>query len=148
MTLRSLILRLYVTAPCWVPSVLLIVFAANQLRLARFESLSPWSGGGFGMFSSTDSPGNRHLHAFIQNEGIRREIVIPIDMRQTARRATTLPTRRRLKALAMELAEIESRGSIRWDEIDLQVWAVVYDPVSLSPGGKLLKKERFLVEID
>ena len=148
MTLRLLILRLFMTASCWLPSVLLIVVAANQLRLASIESLSPWSGGGFGMFCCTDSPNNRHLHAFVQNEGIRREIAIPIDMRQSVRRATTLPTRPRLEMLAMELADIESRGFIRWKEIDLQVWSVVYDPDSLAPGGKLLKKERFLIEAD
>ena len=148
MTLRSLILRLFVTAPYWLPSVLLIMVATNQLRLSRFESLSPWSGGGFGMFCCTDSPSNRHLHAFVQNEGIRREVAIPRDMRETVRRATTLPTRRRLEMLAMELADIESRGSIRWSEIDLQVWTVVYDTDSLASGGKLLKNERFLIEID
>ena len=75
-------------------------------------------------------------------------MAIPRDMRETVRRATTLPTRRRLEMLAMELADIESRGSIRWSEIDLQVWTVVYDTDSLASGGKLLKNERFLIEID
>lgn len=137
--------RLVAAVPYWLPALLLATVAANQLRLAKTESLSPWSGGGFGMFSSTDSPGNRHLHAFVQNDGIRREVAIPPDLAETVRRATTLPTRARLGSLAAELALLESHGSITWDEIVLQVWAVEYDPDSLAPGGRLVTTERYAI---
>lgn len=129
----------------WLPVVLLIIVAANQLRLVWTESLSPWSGGGFGMFSSTDSPSNRHLHAFVQNDAIRREVAIPRDLQEAVRRATTLPTRSRLGALAAQLAGLESAGSIRWDEIVLQVWAVDYATPGLQPKGRLVRTERFAV---
>ena len=95
------------------------------------------------MFSSTDAPGSRHLHGFVENEGIRREVAIPVDLADSVRRATTLPTRQRLGALAAEIALRESGGAIRWDEIELQVWATDYDPDSLLPTGRLLRKERF-----
>lgn len=140
--MRSLIGRLLGTIPFWLPAVLLTVVAVNQLRLAGTEALSPWSGGGFGMFSTTDAPGNRHLHAFVQNEGVRREVAIPFDLADSVRRATTLPTRARLGALAAELALLESGGSFRWDEIELQVWAVDYD-AALLPDGRLVRRERF-----
>lgn len=136
------IARLLRAAPYWLPAVLLIAVAVNQQRLARTEALSPWSGGGFGMFSTTDAPGSRHLHAFVQNEGIRREVLIPREMANSVRRATTLPTRPRLGALAAELALLESGGSIRWDEIELQVWAVDYD-AALLPHGRIVRRERF-----
>lgn len=138
-----LIKRLVATVRYWLPAALLIVVAANQLRLAMTESLSPWSGGGFGMFSSTDSPGHRHLHAFVLNEAIKREVLIPSDLRENVRRATTLPSRLRLGSLAAELASLESRGIIRWDEVELQVWAVDYESGSLAPSGRLVRKERF-----
>ena len=138
-----LIKRLAATVRYWLPATLLIVVAANQLRLATTQSLSPWSGGGFGMFSSTDSPGHRHLHAFVLNEAIKREVAIPPQMAESVRRATTLPSGRRLGALAAEFALLESRGTIRWDEVELQVWAVDYEPGSLMPGGRLVSKERF-----
>ena len=35
----------------WLPAIVLVVVALNQLRLAHTHQLSPWSGGGFGMFS-------------------------------------------------------------------------------------------------
>ena len=129
----------------WLPAVLLATVAMNQLRLAHTESLSPWSGGGFGMFSTTDSPDNRHLHAVVQNESIRREVAIPKALATETLRVTTLPTRKRLGALAAELALIESDGLIVWDEIEVQVWVVEYQAGSLAPHGRLLTKERFTI---
>ena len=138
-----MIRRLAATVGYWLPAALLTLVATNQLRLAATEGLSPWSGGGFGMFSSTDSPGQRHLHAFVQNAGIRREVALPADLAEKVRRATTLPSHRRLSSLAAELAELESGGSVRWDEIDLQVWAIDHDPRTLVPRGRLVRIERF-----
>jgi len=129
----------------WLPAVLLATVAMNQLRLAHTESLSPWSGGGFGMFSTTDSPDNRHLHAVVQNKSIRREVAIPKTLATETLRVTTLPTRKRLGALAAELALIESDGLIVWDEIEIQVWVVEYQADSLAPHGQLLTKERFTI---
>ena len=125
------------------PALLLLAVAANQLRLSHSYDLSPWSGGGFGMFSSTDSPASRHLHVFVQNAGIRRELFIPVELEDDARRAAALPTRARLDALAAALASAEDGGRVRWDELEIQVWAVVHERESLTPGGVLLRRERF-----
>ncbi len=141
----ALVRRLAGSAPYWLPAVLLVAVATNQMRLAHVEGLSPWSGGGFGMFSTTDAPGNRHLHAFVQNEGIRREVAVTADLHRTVRRATTLPAQARLRALADELSQRESGGRIAWDEIEIQIWAVNYNPATLAPGGRLVRKERFAV---
>lgn len=143
LSVYALIGRAVSTACYWLPALLLVAVATNQLRLAGSASLSPWSGGGFGMFSSVDSPGHRHLHAFVLNEDIRREVALPRDMKETVLRATTLPTPERLGALATELALLESGGTIRWEEIELQVWTVDYNAGSLSPSGRLVRKERF-----
>jgi hypothetical protein len=141
----ALVRRLAGSAPLWLPALLLVAVGANQLRLTRVENLSPWSGGGFGMFSTTDAPGNRHLHAFVQNEGIRREIAVTTDLQRQVRRATTLPTRTRLRALADELMLREYGSRVAWDEIEIQVWAVEYDLATLAPGGDLVRKENFAV---
>ena len=141
----ALVKRLAGSAPFWLPALLLVAVGANQLRLTRVENLSPWSGGGFGMFSTTDAPGNRHLHAFVQNEGIRREIAVTTDLQRQVRRATTLPTRTRLRALADVLMLREYGNRVAWDEIEIQVWAVEYDPATLAPGGDLVRKEKFAV---
>jgi hypothetical protein len=127
----------------WLPALLLVLVALNQQRLAQTASLSPWSGGGFGMFSSTDSPAARHLHVFLETEGIRRELDIPRQLAQEARRATTLPTRARLERFAEALMAAQDLGAIAWEDIDLQVWGVTYDPDTLTPAGVLLARERF-----
>ncbi|MFT5467465.1 MAG: hypothetical protein ACI8UO_002569 [Verrucomicrobiales bacterium] len=43
----------------WLAPGILIGVALLQLGLANFGTLTPWKGGGFGMFSSTDSLGKR-----------------------------------------------------------------------------------------
>lgn len=43
------------------PSILLCTIALRQIWLAKTDTLSPWKGGGFGMFSCADTPGNRFL---------------------------------------------------------------------------------------
>lgn len=40
---------------------LLILIAAGQIVQANFMELSPWKGGGFGMFAAIDSPGMRFI---------------------------------------------------------------------------------------
>lgn len=35
-----------------IPAILLSIVAAAQVRLTRTEQLTPWKGGGFGMFST------------------------------------------------------------------------------------------------
>lgn len=43
----------------WLVPALLIVVALRQIFLVSTVKLSPWKGGGFGMFSSIDRPSNR-----------------------------------------------------------------------------------------
>lgn len=127
-----------------VPPLLLVVVALNQFRLFATESLSPWSGGGFGMFASTDSPGSRHLHVYVHNEGARKEISFPAALETQLLRATTLPSRYRLEQLAREVVIAESGSAFRWDEIVVEVWATRYQPDTLMPLAGLLRQERFV----
>ena len=43
-----------------VPALLCVV-ALGQITLARYSTLTPWTGGGFGAFASVDHPKNRFL---------------------------------------------------------------------------------------
>ena len=85
--------------------------ALHQVWLAHRAALSAWTGGGFGMFSSTDAWGRRHLHAYaIAADGTRRELPIPERLGDEERRALALPDARRLRALALALAELDAEG--------------------------------------
>lgn len=47
------------------------VIAINQLYLANFDTLTPWKGGGFGMFSSIRGIGNRRIVAYTAKDSLK-----------------------------------------------------------------------------
>jgi hypothetical protein len=60
----------------WIAPVLLIALASTQLYLSTARDLTPWKGGGFGMFASNDRLSYRAMQATIATD--RGEIVIDI----------------------------------------------------------------------
>lgn len=125
------------------PALLLVAVALTQIALTRTLALSPWSGGGFGMFSSTDSPARRHLHAWAVRPGLRSELEIPAALEAPLRRALALPVVARLDPLARDLARIESEqgdpDAAPLEAIVLQVFRLRYDAATLAPDGELLR---------
>ena len=96
-----------------VPAILVLV-ATNQLVLASTTDLTPWRGGGFGMFSTTDNHDQRFLRiTAVTDTGGE----IPVDaralldtdppLRDAFVRARARPTTGNLDALAAALAEAE-----------------------------------------
>ena len=123
----------------YLPSALLIGVACTQLWLAHTVNLSPWSGGGFGMFSTADTRGNRHLHAFAIRPGIRRELEIPASFTDRVRPLLACPTESALRALAADLVDIPSPNIGPLTAIEIQVWITHFDPNTLAPSGTLLR---------
>ena len=95
------------------------------------------------MFASIDSPNGRHLHAYVQNTGVRKEIVFPPDLADEVLRATTLPTGYQLSRLVDHIAMLEADSSFSWDEAVIEIFSVRYDAESLAPEGVLLRTARF-----
>lgn len=135
--IRALAVRLFA-----LPALLLVAVAIGQIALAHRAYLSAWSGGGFGMFATTDAPARRHLHAWAMRPGLRSELEIPEDLEIPARRALALPIASRLRPLAHALARIEQEwgdpDAAPVESILLQVFRVEYD-ASLVPTGELLR---------
>jgi hypothetical protein len=124
----------------WLPVLILVCVALNQQRLAHTAHLSPWSGGGFGMFSTTDAPTDRHLHVYALSPSLRRELSLPAALEEEGRRALSLPSERRLHKLAGEI-----RASLKVPAttgIEIHVWATRYNPGDLRPGSYLLRQYR------
>ena len=122
------------------PALLLIAVAIAQITAAKLGVLSPWLGGGFGMFSTTDSPARRHLHAAALRSGLREEIEIPEDLEREVRRTVGLPTEYRMRALARELEEFvrdfgdPDAGPL--EAISIGVYRVRFDRETLAPAGE------------
>jgi hypothetical protein len=121
----------------YVPALLLVAIAARQIVLAFTVGLAPWSGGGFGMFSSTDAGAARHLHAFVIRPGIQREVRVPNGPEDWERRVATLPSDANLRALATALAALPSPDHGPASAVRIQVWRTEFDPESLAPTGRL-----------
>lgn len=113
--------------------------ALHQLWLVEREGLSAWCGGGFGMFSTTDGWGARHLHAVALSPAFRTSLEVPEDLQEDAERALALPTEARLVALARALAERAPRDLEPPEAIRIDVFARRHDPETLAPHGELLR---------
>lgn len=124
------------------PPLLLVAVALLQLWLVRHEHLSAWCGGGFGMFSTTDGFGARRIHAVAVSPFFRTPLEIPPALREQADRALALPTERRLRALALELAERSPSDFEAPEAIEIAVFARRHDPETLAPRGELLRSLR------
>ncbi len=54
----------------WIVPIVLVAVASQQLFLASTRDLTPWKGGGFGMFASVDRLNYRAVHGtFVTSEG-------------------------------------------------------------------------------
>jgi hypothetical protein len=117
------------------PAALLLAVAAGHAGLVRCCGLSPWLGGGFGMFSTADARDVRVLRLEPRGE---REVALPRDLDDEADRAATLPTDARLRALARALAERpENAGAA----LRVEAWEARFGP-SLEPEPRLLRSLR------
>lgn len=122
------------------PPALLVAVALAQVALVRVADLSRWHGGGFGMFSTLDAAGRRHLHAFQLRPGIRREIPVPPGEGSGLPAALALPTEARLRAIAREVARVESPDHGPPVAVRVQVFRPHFDPDTLAPSTTILRE--------
>jgi hypothetical protein len=87
-----------------VPPLLLISVATAQLITARTSLLTPWKGGGFGMFSTVDAPHTRFLRIALETPDGDRRVSLPESWREEAAVLRAAPTQARVEALAATLA--------------------------------------------
>jgi hypothetical protein len=91
------------------------------------------------MFSSTDTRGNRHLHAFALRPGIRRELDIPRSLETDLLHVLVFPTESNLRSLAVALSSVPTPDDGPLEAIELQVWATHFAPDNLQPSSELLR---------
>jgi hypothetical protein len=113
----------------FLPVGLLISVALHQLAATVYGDLSPWLGGGFGMFATLDSPGNRAASAHVVDPAFRREVHIPADLEDATDRTVAFPTDSRMTALAERLATRYANDET--ESIELTVWRIRPSPTPL-----------------
>lgn len=79
---------------------LLCAVAITQQILAHTKNLSPWLGGGFGMFSTVEGPGSRQVRIVLDTTRGEYIVDIPESLKDLQAAARTMPTDANLKKLA------------------------------------------------
>jgi hypothetical protein len=91
----------------WLAPVLVCGIAITQIIYVQISALSPWKGGGFGMFSTVDSPGARFLRVQIVTPEGEIAVPVPRALRARARELRTVASER----LAIAFAHAVSNGT-------------------------------------
>ena len=132
--------RLAVVLP-YLPSALLIVVALHQFVLASTVDLSPWLGGGFGMFSATDDGINREVRVFMTRTGEQeQEQEIPETLTDLAHRVRVLPSPWRLQDFAQTLAREYRREGWLFSTLRVEVWKTTFESKGLMPHTRKLRE--------
>jgi hypothetical protein len=115
------------------PGALLVALALTQIALAFGAQLSPWKGGGFGMFASNDHGAFRSVRVFALGAAGEERLEVPPELRRAELRVRELPSERALRALAEALAS-EAPGA---PALRAEVWRVEFDG-ALRPAWRKL----------
>ena len=128
------------------PVALLLAVAGGQLVLVKTAGLSPWKGGGFGMFSTTDDAGRRHVRVFVSAPERSEELAIPPSLEDLARRAATLPSNAALSRLARGVVAREDRYERPVDTVRIETWRIDYAPGTLAATTRRMREFVYRVE--
>ena len=123
-----------------VPALLLAVVASGQIALTKVTPLSPWKGGGFGMFATLDGRPFRFVRMFVRAPERSEELAVPASLEELAASAEVLPSAYRLERLARAVVARERRRGRPAEEVQLDVWRVEFAAGSLAPRDLLLRR--------
>ena len=104
------------------PASLLLTVALSQMTLARTAYLSPWKGGGFGMFASVDGLPFRWVRLYVSAPARSEELAIPASLEDQAHRVVTWPHRRALEGLARAVIARERRNQRPVAAVRVEIW--------------------------
>ena len=122
----------------WFVPILLMVVALRQITLVFTIDLTPWKGGGFGMFSSIDRPSNRVIEVrglTATGESIEIDVNFENDVisEKTAQkiinsdlRETTIKGLYRLQA-KNESSDGQVESQVNLQRVTIRIWRLQYD---------------------
>jgi hypothetical protein len=111
--------------------------------LAHTMMLSPWKGGGFGMFATLDGRPFRYARMFVRAPARSEELAVPPSLEELVAAAEILPGDAQLDRLARAVVAREHRRGRPADEVRIEVWRVEFAPGSLMPRDHLLRRHEF-----
>jgi hypothetical protein len=110
---------------------LLAALGVFQIVLAFGVGLSPWKGGGFGMFATTDHGGLRHV---VVTDAAGQRVRVPSELDRLRGRVREYPYMAGLARLAEALREVDPElGPLR-----VEVRRLEFAPADLRPTSTLI----------
>jgi hypothetical protein len=126
------------------PPVLLFLVALGQVYLAHTADLTPWKGGGFGMFSTNDGE-SRWVEVRIDGSQGEREIEIP-DYDRTANALAAFPTPGRIRVFGHRIAEAYREPGEQGVRVRVGIWRPDYDSLTMEPRRERIRE--VVIEIE
>jgi len=117
----------------WLPPALLVAVAITQPVLVHRAHLTPWKGGGFGMFASTDGAAFRRVRMIVDRGGRSEEVESSPSLDTLELQARLFPSDRRLRRLAAALVARERRRGQPAASVRLEVWRTTFAGPGLLP---------------
>lgn len=122
-----------------IPTALLLAVAITQVVLARVADLSPWKGGGFGMFATTDGTAFRYVRLFVDAPGRSEELNVTDSLEFDAVRAQLFPSQRFLTRLGEAAGARELRNGREAVTVRVEVWKVEFSDQPLRANERRLR---------
>ena len=121
----------------WLPAALLLSIALVQIVLVRTAALTPWKGGGFGMFAAVDGGAVRSMRIQVDGPDRSERLDVPLSLELDAARAEALPIRPFLARLAERVAAREVRQGRPVTRVTVEAWSA-----ALSADGSQAEAHR------
>src|SRR5262245_47407859 len=118
------------------PALLLIVVAALQIALTRLVDLTPWKGGGFGMFSTLDHGAFRGITIVVEAPDRSETLAIPPSLDALAARAAACPAAWLMRRLAEGVVTRERRYGRPVARVTLTAWHTEFDRITLRANER------------
>jgi hypothetical protein len=107
--------------------------------LAKVADLSPWKGGGFGMFATTDGTAFRYVRLFVDAPGRSEEMNVSESLEMAAVRAQLFPSHRFLTRLGEAAGARELRQGRDVETVRVEVWRIEFSDQPLRANERRLR---------
>lgn len=128
--------------------VLLSVVAFIQIYATRTTWFTPWKGGGFGMFSTVDSPGVRFLRIVLETDRGAIRVAVPARFQAEAAQLREAPNEKSLAVFVRQLSagiwvpneaiSPEASYAALMDSVTSRSWDARPRPVETCSGYRML----------
>ncbi len=135
----SMVSRRYAVVLRTLPCALLLIVAGHQWFLVYTTQLTPWLGGGFGMFSTVDDGVNRYLRVYLLEAQGPRGVQIPREFESHGERVQALPHVSAMRRFAAILAPYFIAQNRRFSALRVEVWRTMYTTEQMRPIDRLIR---------